>query len=175
MQETEMRTDTDVTPWYRQFWPWFIIALPTIIVVACIVMLMVAIEHDDSTVDDNYYKEGLAINMRLAEDQAATRLGLNAQLRLDLTSGDANLTLSSEQSVTPPASLLLRFTHPLNADADFEVNMRQIAGFSYRGDLERPIQGRWHLELRSEEWRLRKTIDVRPTANQVHQWDLVHE
>jgi uncharacterized membrane protein YadS len=37
----------DVKPWYKQFWPWFIIALPLVSVVASFVTLWLAISKPD--------------------------------------------------------------------------------------------------------------------------------
>ena len=43
-------------PWFRQFWPWFIIALPTSAVIASFVSLWLAISNPDYLVvtDDEY-------------------------------------------------------------------------------------------------------------------------
>jgi len=43
-------------PWYRQFWPWFIIALPASVVVASFITLWLAISNPDPLVvnDDEY-------------------------------------------------------------------------------------------------------------------------
>ena len=43
-------------PWYRQFWPWFIIALPASVVVASFFTLWLAISNPDQlVVDDDEY------------------------------------------------------------------------------------------------------------------------
>ncbi|MEM7209241.1 MAG: FixH family protein [Pseudomonadota bacterium] len=55
----------DTTPWYKQFWPWAIIAIPATTVVACIIMITLAIKTDDGLVSGDYYREGLTINERL--------------------------------------------------------------------------------------------------------------
>ncbi len=43
-------------PWYRQFWPWFIIALPASAVIASFVSLWLAVSNPDHLVvtDDEY-------------------------------------------------------------------------------------------------------------------------
>ena len=43
-------------PWYRQFWPWFIIALPAAAVIASFITLWLAVSHPDQLVvsDDQY-------------------------------------------------------------------------------------------------------------------------
>ena len=44
-------------PWYRQFWPWFIIALPASVVVASFITLWLAISNPDHLIiDDNEYQ-----------------------------------------------------------------------------------------------------------------------
>ena len=61
---------TDIRPWYRQFWPWFLIALPGTVVIASLVTVYIAVNNADPVVDGNYYKHGLTINERL-EDRPA--------------------------------------------------------------------------------------------------------
>jgi hypothetical protein len=44
-------------PWYRQFWPWFIIALPASAVIAGFITLWLAISRPDHlVVDDEEYR-----------------------------------------------------------------------------------------------------------------------
>jgi len=44
-------------PWYRQFWPWFIIALPAAAVIASFITLWLAISNPDHlVVDDSEYR-----------------------------------------------------------------------------------------------------------------------
>ena len=45
-------------PWYRQFWPWFIIALPASVVVASFITLWLAISNPDHLViEDGEYQQ----------------------------------------------------------------------------------------------------------------------
>ena len=45
-------------PWYKQFWPWFIIALPASAVVASFITLWLAISHPDQlVVDEAEYRQ----------------------------------------------------------------------------------------------------------------------
>ena len=45
-------------PWYSQFWPWFIIALPVSAVIASFISLWLAVSNPDQLVvtDDEYRK-----------------------------------------------------------------------------------------------------------------------
>jgi hypothetical protein len=45
-------------PWYRQFWPWFIIALPASVVIASFFTLWLAISNPDHlVVDEDEYRQ----------------------------------------------------------------------------------------------------------------------
>jgi len=45
-------------PWYKQFWPWFIIALPTSAVIASFISLWLAISNPDQlVVDEDEYRQ----------------------------------------------------------------------------------------------------------------------
>ena len=45
------------TPWYRQFWPWFIIALPACAVIASFITLWLAVSRPDYlVVDEDEYR-----------------------------------------------------------------------------------------------------------------------
>ena len=45
-------------PWYRQFWPWFIIALPASAVIASFISLWLAVSNPDHLVlDEQEYQQ----------------------------------------------------------------------------------------------------------------------
>jgi len=55
-------------PWYKQFWPWFIIALPAAAVVASFFTLWLAVSNPDHlVVDDEEYRR---LNSSLKADSA---------------------------------------------------------------------------------------------------------
>ena len=45
-----MQTGNTVTPWYKQFWPWVLIGLPTSVVIASVVTYFLAINGMDSVI-----------------------------------------------------------------------------------------------------------------------------
>lgn len=83
---------TDTTPWYKQFWPWFVLAIPATAVVLGITLLIVATQNRVSIVQDDWYKEGLAINQRLDKQHAANDLGVRATIRFDKALGRFKVT-----------------------------------------------------------------------------------
>jgi hypothetical protein len=48
----------EILPWYKQFWPWFIIALPASAVIASFFTLWLAISNPDQlVVDEEEYRQ----------------------------------------------------------------------------------------------------------------------
>lgn len=48
-------------PWYREFWPWFIIALIGSVVIASMVTIFLALKYNDEPAAGEYRKQGLGI------------------------------------------------------------------------------------------------------------------
>ena len=150
----------DTQPWYRQFWPWFLIALPATVVVASLITVYIAFKHQDPLVVDSYYRDGLAINQVLEQDRLAAQLGLSAEVRLDPESGELFITLLGAD--TPPKQLTVMLLHPTNQDRDRELLMSAITAGHYRTDLDQQLLHRYYIRLLPEpqrEWRLAGELD----------------
>ncbi|MDR0777777.1 MAG: FixH family protein [Azonexus sp.] len=149
-----MALQRDDAPWYKQRWPWFLMAGPAIVVVAGFVTLWYAINSPNDLVTDDYYKEGMAINQRLQRDHQVRSLGLHA----DVMRSDRNLRLmlSATSQVELPAAIVLRLDHPTLANLDQRVEMiAEGAGF-YDGKLSADIVGKWLVTIEDPagQWRL---------------------
>jgi hypothetical protein len=135
-------------PWYREPWPWILMAGPALVVVAGLVTAWLAVRSDDGLVVDDYYKQGLAINRTLGRGEAARRLGVIAELRL--ADGRVRVLLSGAAG----AALTLQLAHPTRAGMDQRVRLAMVRPGVYAGRLA-PVQaGRWHVVLEQGEWRL---------------------
>ncbi len=137
-------------PWYRQFWPWFLIALPTVVVCASLYTLVLAIRHSDQLVSDNYYRDGLAINERLSQDEQARALGLSARIEFAEDGETVAITLSA--SAAPdhpdlPDVLTLLLLHPTNARGDRTLVATAGGAGVYRGHLAVRPAYRFYLRL----------------------------
>lgn len=147
-------TDPSVQkPWYRQFWPWFIMALPATAVVAGLTTVGIAVVNQDSVVRDDWYKEGKAINQSLERDTVAARLGMAADVKVDEVTGEISVRLRQSGSAALPDRLTLYFQHPTQASADQKLVLARRDN-EYRGQLPHALHGRFYVELGTPEWRL---------------------
>jgi uncharacterized protein len=139
-------------PWYREPWPWLLMAGPAIVVVAGIVTAWIAVVHEDGLVADDYYKQGLAINQVIRRDAAAAAQNIAARVMF----GEGRVRVLLTGPATMPAELVLRLVHRTRAGLDREARLVHGGGGWYEGDLVRTASGRWHLLLEDGErgWRL---------------------
>lgn len=75
-----MTLRSDNRPWYKERWPWLLMAGPAIVIVAGAVTVWLAVVSNDGLVTDDYYKQGLAVNQQLHRDHQAGNLGLHADV-----------------------------------------------------------------------------------------------
>jgi len=139
-------------PWFRQFWPWFLIALPLTAVVGSLVTIYLATTRSHSMVVDDYARIGLSTQLRLERDQQARAQGLSA--RLDIT--EPGLIVRLDGSLRPkPDVLFLTLSHPTQADKDRRIEL-VTDGVDYRGQLELPPSERWYVQIEPADlsWRL---------------------
>ncbi|MFN3579668.1 MAG: FixH family protein [Pseudomonas sp.] len=141
-----MHEDEVIPPWYKQFWPWFLISILIFAVIIGLGLLFIALFNQDSMVRDNYYKEGRAINMHLGRDQMARELNLAAQFTVDELTGEVSLTLSGNLD-SPPADLQLDLISPSHADRDRVVLLKRVAESQYSGQVAEKPEGRHYVDL----------------------------
>lgn len=146
-------------PWYREPWPWFLMALPAAAIIGGAVTLWLAIASDDGMVARDYYKRGLAINRELARSERASQLGLRA--RLDLSGDRVRVRVSATQTLPPETTLRLSLVHPGQRGADRTLVLARVSGdatqaeYSGRFEDDAPLPAAaWQVVLESASWRL---------------------
>ena len=150
------KNPSPIRPWYREPWPWLIMAGPAIVVVAASWTAWLAIKSSDGLVEEDYYKQGLAVNQVVARNQHAGDLGLRAEV---VRGGDGSLLrvfLHGKPGDTLPAELKLRIKHPTRGGFDQNLVLHADSAGFYSGKLNAPLTGRWHIALEDDkrEWRL---------------------
>lgn len=149
--------NSDIKPWFKQFWPWILIGIPGLTVVACGITIYLAIVTQDGLVDDDYYKSGLAINDALDRSKAAEDMGLSAYLRIGggRDGGSRYLEVFFE---APAGSgpLTLKLLHPTRAHQDQILELIPSGTGHYTAQLPTMAPGNWYLSLSddSEKWKI---------------------
>ena len=158
-----------VTPWYRQPWPWFLIALPATAVIAGIATAIIAARGFDGPVAADYYKQGLAINDEVARAQLARDLSLEARIELaGISDGDrVRVEIDARRAMPPEAALRLRLVHPGRPGEDRTAVLSRLdvdpenRRALYVGTLQvvapsssyvGPVS--WQVILESQQWRV---------------------
>lgn len=138
-------------PWYRQFWPWFIIALPASAVIAGLTTLMIAINNADDLVADDWYRDGRAINRNLDAERLASQLGVSATLSQH--NGVVDVALRADAPLPWPETLQLFLRHPTQAKRDVTLTLVHQGNGRYSAPAAL-IEGERYISLQDEHWRL---------------------
>lgn len=139
-------------PWYREPWPWILMAGPAAVLVAGAVTVWLAVASSDGLVVDDYYKRGLAINQDLELQRRAEARGIDAKVRL--TPGVLRVSLSG----AAPAALFAQLVHATRSGHDQRLRLAPVAPGVYEAELLPLAAGRWRLILEDprREWKIVK-------------------
>ena len=144
-------------PWYREPWPWLLMAGPAAVIVAGVYTTVLAIKTDDGLVAEDYYKRGLAINRQLAREQNAREKNINARIEFE----DKRIRIVVNADVVLPPTLRLRIVHPTRSGEDRELLMAAQGSNAYALDLPRLSREarRLILEDPAATWRISGSLD----------------
>jgi hypothetical protein len=149
--------ELDLTPWYRQPWPWILMAGPAFVVIAGLAMAWVAFSGQDGLVVDDYYRQGLAINQVLARDARALQLGLSGDVQL--AGNRVEVRIASAAAL--PKQVRLAFVHPTLSGMDQVVFAPEIAPGQYAAPIKALLPSHWRILAEGADWRLVAEIDTR--------------
>ena len=158
MQETHT-----VKPWYKQFWPWVIIGLPTSVVIASIVTYFIALDGIDSVVSNDSYKEGLAINTDLTLDKKAAEMGLVADVEIT-----ADSTVVLKLSAKDAQTLKSMESRPIQFELEnlsFQANnltavLIHAESGEWRGKLSGQVsKATWNARVLGGDWRITQRVE----------------
>lgn len=150
---------SNARPWYRHRWPWLLMSGPTVVVVAGLFTVYLAVSRSDALVADDYYRQGKAINKDLSRDREAWRLGARIRLAYDPAAGMLRGSLQMKQARDQGEegrTLFLSLVHPTQPGKDRALVVQRAADGSFAAPLAELEQARWRLvaEDSSHAWRL---------------------
>ncbi|OLQ88408.1 hypothetical protein BIY22_09620 [Vibrio panuliri] len=133
-----------VKPWYKQFWPWFLIILPLTVVVWTIITVVIFSQNSVSLVTEDYYKKGKGINIDISKLKVAEQLELKARVQ---SQGNDILIQFDKGKMEHFPALSAMFAHRTLPDQDFNRLITSDASGNYRVALDESLQGPWFIEL----------------------------
>ncbi len=148
-----MAARANPVPWYREPWPWIVMAGPAIVVVAGIATAVIAIRTSDGLVADDYYKQGLAINRVLEREKRAGALGVAATVQFSDDRERARVLLRMQGDA--PRELRLTLVHPTRAGEDQVIALLPNGAGVYDGVMGIPRGAVLGLRLEDDAGRWR--------------------
>ncbi len=152
-------------PWYRNRWPWLLIAGPAIVVVAGFATAWLAWSTDDGVVADDYYRRGLVINKEIERGKRGVALGISAVLEV-APDGAMRLRLAGTTDAPPPPAVRAKLTHATRTGWDRDTTLTRGADGVYRGGMAPLPPGRWLVAVETDAWRL-PTVEVSGVVGEV--------
>ncbi|HET8816198.1 MAG TPA: FixH family protein [Pseudidiomarina sp.] len=152
-----------VKPWYKQFWPWFLMGLPFSVIIAMIITLTIASRYGDNPmVVDDYYKKGRGINVQVEKVQAAQKLNISFIFQHDTDNFTLTYATGKPSELT---ALRVSFYHSTLSARDFEQVLTADAEGVFRGQLPPELAGKWTITVTpfNNAWRLSQSIQM-PTV-----------
>lgn len=140
-------------PWYREPWPWLLMAGPATVLVAGAFTTWIAFSTSDGLVEKDYYKQGLAVNKILKREEAAAKLGLSAEIDLGADRHRVSIVVRG----VDPAGLNFKLAHATRSGHDLSLRLARVAPGRYAAAIPNELPpGRWNVFVESpgEEWRL---------------------
>ncbi|MWJ28755.1 hypothetical protein GPM19_11175 [Halomonas sp. ZH2S] len=149
-------TPTKIPPWYKQFWPWFLLGLLFSSIIVSTTFAVVSIKSfDGMVVQEDYYEHGKAINMVIAKQVRARELNLSAELLLDPLTSDIVVDLAGD---TRPEKLYLQLIFPTENNRDQSFVLEHVRDGRYITQGPDNLRYRWYLQLQPDQqdsdWRL---------------------
>ena len=140
-----------MSPWYRERWPWLLMAGPAAVLVAGVATTWIAFASADGLVAEDYYKQGLGINRQLAREHAARALGISAQIELAST---IKVVLDG----AAPDALFVHLAHATRAGYDVRLRLTLTRRGIYEAPLPPLPAGRWRIVIEDPRgsWRILK-------------------
>lgn len=166
------QTQTDKKPWHKEGLVWLVIGIPMTSVVLGIILLTLAINTEDSKVDDDYSEKGKQIILNVARNQYAVALKLTGTLKLD-SENKVILQLHTNAKIKPE-SITLKILHPTRKKLDHILILKpdnlEADSRRYTASLPKLRSGKWYIHAETRRWRIgavtelpSDTVSLRPS------------
>ena len=139
---------TRAKPWWKEPWPWIVIALPGSMVVIGFLLLGIAVKHGDDVVNAHPYERGLAVGQVIMKAREARAMHLQG----NLSAKDGVITLRLPDAVND-ATIELHLEHPFRARFDINTVLHRVAPGIY--EAKAPLQDvQYQAQVQTGTWSL---------------------
>lgn len=161
--------------WYKEPWPWLLMAGPVIVVFAAIYTFYLAKSNSADLVSDDYYKDGKHIDLQLHRDEEAYRRNIRAQVLINPDGNAAKVLVSGDFNPQEPLKLVL--LHPARKAEDQTVKLLPAQSGALSGGkaeynaVFKPLPATHHWYVRLEDaagkWRVEEKwlVNQGPAVN----------
>ncbi|EGV35993.1 TPA: FixH family protein [Neisseria weaveri] len=118
--------------WYKEPWPWLLMAGPIIVVFAGFYTYYLAQKNAADLVSDDYYKDGKHIDILLHRDEEALKRNIHAQILISPNNSAAKVFVSGDFDKKEPLNLVL--LHPSKKSEDQTVVLKAEQNYVASGD-----------------------------------------
>ncbi len=161
--ENDLSKQEKSKAWYKEPWPWLLMAGPAIVVVAGLTTFYIAQKNAADLVSDDYYKDGKHIDIQLHRDEEALKRHIEAQVLVSPDNNAAKVLVSGDFDPKAPLNLVLM--HPAKSANDQTVKLQPDVAAS--GDKATysavfkplPHANHWYVRLEDAagKWRVENT------------------
>ncbi len=150
----------DTLPWYRQFWPWFIMALPASAVVAGLFTLWIALQTGDSLVMRSDDGVSTATERIIAAERLAAQYGLLATVTIESETNAVSVSMGARDGTDIADTLELFMRHPTMASRDVPIILHRAMPDAsgnpvWAGHFVQPLSDQMIMTLSSQDsWRM---------------------
>lgn len=146
------------TPWYKQFWPWFLIALPASVVLGSAFTFFLFAQNQVFLVAEDYYKEGKAINQDLSRRRKANELSISAHF---FSHENIAYLALNKGKLTDYPEINITLQHRTLPERDIEQRINPDANGRYHVQLTETLIGPWYVEVNAfdQSWAVNGRIN----------------
>ena len=151
---------TSPNPWYKEPWPFILISITGLGVVAGSTLAYIGLSNPPEIVRGEFGSLAKFITEDDSRIQEARALGLVGRLGLD---GETILlSLSASDLSSLPEQLMVQFQHPASSAGDSVAMLVHHGGGEYRGPYTEPPHARAHVRVTdlTQNWSLAGRLDA---------------
>ncbi len=145
---------TPANPWYKEPWPFILVSITGIGVVAGSTLAIIGFSNPPEIVSGQFGSLGKFVTEDSARIDQARALGLSGRLALD---GEAIvLSLSATDADKLPEQLMVQFQHPATSAHDSVALLMHTGDGEYRGSYAEPPHARAQVNVSdlNQSWAL---------------------